>query len=80
MMYENRGAYGLVYDPEPVYEVIRTRWMSFDDILYLKGIESVLEIFYNSRQFEKSIAFLEHFLIHRLNCTARWQIFMKTGR
>ncbi len=60
-MYENRGAYGLVYDPEPVYEVIRTRWMSFDDILYLKGIESVLEIFYNSRQFEKSIAFLEHF-------------------
>lgn len=60
-MYENRSAYGLVYDPEPVYEVIRTNWMNFDDILYLKGIENVLEIFYNSRQFEKSITFLEHF-------------------
>ena len=52
-MYENQAAYDLVYTKEPPYEVLSTKWLSFDDVLYLKGIEAVVEVFYNSRQFEK---------------------------
>lgn len=60
-LYQNREAYGLVYQPDPVYEVMSTKWLSFDDILHLKGIEAVVEIFYNSHQFDKSVAFLSGF-------------------
>lgn len=60
-MHENREAYGLVYTPKPVYEVLSTKWLSFEDILFLKGIEAVVEIFYNSHQFEKTIEYLSRF-------------------
>lgn len=60
-MYENRAVYGLVYTKKPVYEVLSTKWLGFDDILYLKGIEAAVEIFYNSHQFEKTISYLSRF-------------------
>lgn len=60
LMHKMQQAYGLVYRDKPPYEVIRTNWISFDEILYLKSVEQVLEIFYNSHQFEMSVAYLEH--------------------
>ena len=60
-MHEKQKDYGLVYRTNPMYEVISTDWMSFDDILYLKDIEQVLELFYNSHQFDMSVRYLEWF-------------------
>ena len=60
-MHEKQKDYGLVYRTKPMYEVISTDWMSFDDILYLKDIEQVLELFYNSHQFDISVRYLEWF-------------------
>lgn len=60
-MHEKQKDYGLVYRTKPMYEVISTDWMSFDDILYLKDIEQVLELFYNSHQFDMSVRYLEWF-------------------
>lgn len=61
-MREKAEDYGLVYQPEPPYEVMATRWLSYDDILVLKGVEEMVEVYYNSRQFENSLDWLEgHF-------------------
>lgn len=60
-MYEKQKDYGLVYRTKPMYEVISTDWMSFDDILYLKDIEEVVELFYNTHQFDMSVGYLEWF-------------------
>lgn len=54
-MYEKAEEYGLLYGEKPAYEVLETKWLSYDDILLLKGIEEMVELFYNSRQFEKTI-------------------------
>ena len=43
--------YGLVYKGVPPYEVLYTKWLSYDDILMLKKIEEMVEIYYNSNQF-----------------------------
>lgn len=43
------------------YEVLKTDWMSYDDILKLKGVEEMVEIYYNSHQFEQSVTYLMHF-------------------
>lgn len=50
------------YHSQPPYEVISTKWLKYIDILKLKNVEEVLEIYYNSGQFANSIRELEkHF-------------------
>ncbi|MDO5345513.1 MAG: B12-binding domain-containing radical SAM protein [Lachnospiraceae bacterium] len=58
-MYEDAKRYGIVSRREPPYEVLFTPWLSYDDILKLKAVEEMLEIYYNSRQFACTIQALE---------------------
>lgn len=60
-MREKAADYQLIYRPEPPYEVLSSQWLSFDDILILKMVEEMVEVYYNSRQFENSMEWLEHF-------------------
>jgi len=50
-MEEHREEYGLVYTDMPPYEVLCTKWLSFADILCLKRVEDMVEVYYNSGQF-----------------------------
>ena len=54
-MYENRDAYGLVYRSEPPYEVLFTNWLSYEEMIRLKGIEQIVELYYNSHQYDKTL-------------------------
>ena len=60
-MYDMAETYGIVYRKKAPYEVLKTDWMSYDDILKLKGVEEMVEIYYNSHQFEQSVTYLMHF-------------------
>lgn len=53
--------YGMVYQSQPPFEIMKTNWLSFDDVLALKQVEEMVEVYYNSGQFEMSLLFLEHF-------------------
>ena len=53
--------YGIKYMSSPPYEVLSTDWLSFEDILRLKRVEAVLEIYYNSGQFSYTMRVLETF-------------------
>lgn len=55
------GKYEIVYSKRPPYEVLKTKWISFDDVLKLKEIETVVEIYYNSMQFTETISELEKY-------------------
>ena len=50
-MEEMAGEYGLLYKSQPPYEVLSTRWLGYDDIIRLKGVEEMVEVHYNSGQF-----------------------------
>lgn len=43
--------YGVVYQSKPPYEVLYSNWLSYDDVLKLKQIEEMVELYYNSNQF-----------------------------
>lgn len=58
---EKKESYGMVHKSFPPYEVMYTKWMSFDDMLILKGMEDMVEKYYNSGQFTYSLKFLEQF-------------------
>ena len=59
LIYENIEEYGIVYDLNPPYEVLYTKWINYEEILKLKEIEEALETYYNSGNFEFSINYLE---------------------
>lgn len=51
--------YNLIYTSMPPYEVLSTKWLSYEDVCRLKQIEEVLEIYYNSGQFVNTLEFLQ---------------------
>lgn len=57
-MEERKEDYGLVYKGRPPYEVLYTKWLSYEEILRLKGIEEMVEVYYNSRQFCYTLPYL----------------------
>ena len=44
---------------EPPYEVLATDWLSYEDIVLLKQVEDMVEVYYNSFQYEMTIKLLE---------------------
>lgn len=50
-MAEKAKQYGIVYQSKPPYEVLYSNWLTYGEILKLKRIEEMVEIFYNSNQF-----------------------------
>ena len=57
-MYENAQNYDLVYGAKPPFEVRKTKWLSYEEILKLKRIEEMVEVYYNSHQFEQTLKLL----------------------
>lgn len=58
-MEEQKKAYQLVSKDLPPYEVLYTKWLSYEDVLLLKGIEEMTEVYYNSGQFRHTLEELE---------------------
>lgn len=60
-MFLESGDYGIQYRSLPPYEVLCTKWLSYDEILKLKQVEEMVEVYYNSGQFTYSLKYLAHF-------------------
>lgn len=59
LMHEKTEEYGLVYQDRPPYEVLSTKWLSYSDVIRLKKIEEMVEVYYNSGQFRNTMEQLE---------------------
>lgn len=58
-MYEKTGDYGIYYRSAAPYEVLYSNWISYEDVLTLKRVEEMVELYYNSRQFVHTLKVLE---------------------
>ena len=58
-MYDHAKEYGIIYHDRPPYEVLSTKWISFDDVLRIKKVEEMLEVYYNSGQFEITMKLMD---------------------
>ena len=59
LMHEKTEEYGLVCQDRPPYEVLSTKWLSYSDVIRLKKIEEMVEVYYNSGQFRNTMEQLE---------------------
>lgn len=58
-MHEKTEDYQLLYQDWPPFEVLSTKWLSYDDVIRLKGVEEMVEVYYNSGQFVNTLRLLE---------------------
>lgn len=58
-MEEKTKDYELLYQNRPPYEVLSTKWLPYSDVIRLKGLEEMVEVYYNSRQFEHTMELIE---------------------
>ncbi|MDD4369735.1 MAG: B12-binding domain-containing radical SAM protein [Anaerostipes sp.] len=73
-MEEMKDSYGMVFQSQPPYEVLYTKWLSYEDVLLLKGVEEMVEVYYNSRQFEATICTLGQ------EYESKFQLYLKLGK
>lgn len=59
-MHEKTGDYGIYYRSNPPYEVLYSRWLSYGEVLRLKQVEEMVELYYNSGQFYHTLKQLEN--------------------
>lgn len=60
-MMEMCKEYGIVYKTQEPYEVLSTKWLDYDHVLKLKTVENMVEVYYNSGQFQNTLEYLEKF-------------------
>ena len=52
--------YGILSSPYPPYEVLKTACLPYNDVLTLKGVEEMVEIYYNTNCFRNSSNYLKN--------------------
>lgn len=57
-MEDRAEQYGIAYQSMPPYEVLYTKWLSYEELLKLKQIEEMVELYYNSNQFRHTLRVL----------------------
>ena len=60
-MMEMCKEYGIVHKTQEPYEVLSTKWLDYDHVLKLKTVENMVEVYYNSGQFQNTLEYLEKF-------------------
>lgn len=63
-MYDKAKEYGIFYTENPPYEVLYSKWLTYEEVLRLKRIEEMVEIYYNSNQFTHTLPVLEKAFLH----------------
>ena len=58
-MYQAASEYGCVCQSREPYEVLYTKWLPYEDVLRLKLVEEMVEVYYNSNQFGKTLLAIE---------------------
>lgn len=49
--------YNILYRNQPPYEVLSTKWLSYDEVILLKGVEELVELYYNSGQYTLTLKY-----------------------
>lgn len=57
MMEEEVKKYSILYRNQPPYEVLGTKWLSYNEIILLKGVEELVELYYNSGQYTLTLKY-----------------------
>ncbi|NLY91949.1 MAG: DUF4080 domain-containing protein [Firmicutes bacterium] len=67
--------YGYTFTAAPPYELLGNKWLSYADLLLLKGVEEMVEKYFNSQHFRYTLAYL-----FRDDTLSPWVFFSELAR
>ena len=73
-MHEMAESYECKYRQEPPYEVLSTKWLTYDEVIQLKHVDKMVDIYYNSGQFTYTLRHLEK------EFTSSFQFYLELGK
>lgn len=53
-----KDKYGLIYMPEAPYEILQTKWLSYEELAYLRKFDKIFDVVYNGGFFPQYLEFL----------------------
>ena len=59
LIWEKQDSYHLICQSEGPYEVLYTEWIDYQDVLQMKLVEEMVEVYYNSTQFSEILRWVE---------------------
>ncbi len=60
-MYDKKEEYQLIYDSQAPYQILQTKWLSFDDLSYLLAFEEIFNLIHNTNRLQNTIEYLTSF-------------------
>ena len=60
-MHDKKEEYGIIYDPQPPYQILQTKWISFADIAYFIAFEDMFELIHNTTRLKNTLKFVTGF-------------------
>ena len=77
VMHDRAQEYGIVYQDRAPYEVLSTKWLTYAEVIRLKQIEEMVEVYYNSGQFLLYDGGIRARILHlRFVCMNVWRHIM----
>lgn len=73
-LFARREEYGIVHSPEPPYEILENKWLSYRDICLLKRCAQAVERFYNSGRFRMTLE-----LVTQVSGMKPFELFCRLG-
>ena len=52
---EEKDKFGILYSESAPYQVLQTKWLNYEEIILLQKIEKLLNIYYNSEKFVRTL-------------------------
>ncbi|MGB4661614.1 MAG: B12-binding domain-containing radical SAM protein [Mobilitalea sp.] len=79
-MEEDSSTYGITYKSTAPYEVLFTKYLSYDELLIIKGICEMVEVYYNSGQFMFAMNYMEHFFDSAMEMYHQIHLYYETKK
>jgi radical SAM superfamily enzyme YgiQ (UPF0313 family) len=79
-MEEDAPTYGITYKSTAPYEVLFTKYLSYTELLIIKGICEMVEVYYNSGQFKYAMEYLEHFFESAMEMYHQIHLYYETKK
>ncbi len=60
-MHQKKEEYGIIYDSQPPYQILQTKWISFQDIAYFLEFEDSFNLIHNTTRLRNTLGFINSY-------------------
>ena len=76
-MYDKREMYEIIFDSQPPYQILQTKWLSFEDIAYFIAFEDMFNLIHNTTRLRSTLTFVTTFYTEPVDFYQQFTIYLQ---